>query len=543
MAFANVDIGNAPADGTGDPLRTAFSKINQNFANIATGLIPINAPVRTVAGRIGNVTLTSNDIIGGISRANVQAMVNAANTASRAYTDQAIQNIVNDAPALLDTLGEIAANLSTGSSVSTAILNSITNINANVTAANLTISSLVSNAAGQQNSINAIGTNLDVATTNITTLFSNAAGQSEAIVSLQSNAAIQAAILDLLTGNAVSQAQTLDFLTGNASIQSLELQTLVTNAAAQQDSLTTLTANAAAQTQELMSLLSNAASQTTAIDNINQELSLIANTSAATDANIGTLRLDLNQLSSNVDVVIGDVSTLTSNLSLVSGGLSSLNQTVGVIDANLGVQVNELSSINANVTAANLAITVLQNAGYITANTANVVSVNGQTGVVTLNIPAPYTDGNVAVYLSTYPGALNPSSVNSSGDVSVGGVLDVGSITERFTANAAPGTVTDLVWNQSGIYYLSNLTGNITANLQNFSAPSGTISSVTLWIIQGATPYVPTAININNASQTIYWQAGTTAPGGTANKQDLVSFTILNNSGTYNVLGQLSSFG
>lgn len=35
--FANVNIGSTAGDGQGDPLRLAFTKINQNFANISTG--------------------------------------------------------------------------------------------------------------------------------------------------------------------------------------------------------------------------------------------------------------------------------------------------------------------------------------------------------------------------------------------------------------------------------------------------------------------------------------------------------------------------
>ena len=38
MAFANVNLGSRPDDGTGDPLRVAFGKINQNFANISANL-------------------------------------------------------------------------------------------------------------------------------------------------------------------------------------------------------------------------------------------------------------------------------------------------------------------------------------------------------------------------------------------------------------------------------------------------------------------------------------------------------------------------
>jgi hypothetical protein len=36
MAYANILIGDLPNDGTGDPLRVAFGKINNNFANLQT---------------------------------------------------------------------------------------------------------------------------------------------------------------------------------------------------------------------------------------------------------------------------------------------------------------------------------------------------------------------------------------------------------------------------------------------------------------------------------------------------------------------------
>jgi hypothetical protein len=72
MNFANINVGNQPADGTGDPLRTAFIKVNNNFANIANGNLTVNAPVMSVAGRIGNIVLSINDISGGVTSANIQ---------------------------------------------------------------------------------------------------------------------------------------------------------------------------------------------------------------------------------------------------------------------------------------------------------------------------------------------------------------------------------------------------------------------------------------------------------------------------------------
>jgi hypothetical protein len=71
MSFANVFVGNVAGDGSGDPLRLAFSKINQNFANIAAGQVTVNAPVLSVAGRTGNVVLTVNDILGAFNSSNI----------------------------------------------------------------------------------------------------------------------------------------------------------------------------------------------------------------------------------------------------------------------------------------------------------------------------------------------------------------------------------------------------------------------------------------------------------------------------------------
>ena len=62
--FANVYIGSAPNDGTGDPIRNAFDKINHNFSNIAGGGA---GAVTSVAGRTGDIVLAVNDVLGAAS--------------------------------------------------------------------------------------------------------------------------------------------------------------------------------------------------------------------------------------------------------------------------------------------------------------------------------------------------------------------------------------------------------------------------------------------------------------------------------------------
>lgn len=98
--FANVYVGAAANDFTGDPIRNAFQKINLNFANIQSGNanITISAPVQSVAGRTGAILLTVNDVNGAASVAYINQVASAANAyvngvaASIGSTDVAVLN-------------------------------------------------------------------------------------------------------------------------------------------------------------------------------------------------------------------------------------------------------------------------------------------------------------------------------------------------------------------------------------------------------------------------------------------------------------------
>ncbi len=111
-----------------------------------------------VFGTDGNLNLPVN---GTINYANGTGILNSL--ASVSYVDTKISDLVDNAPELLNTLGEIAANLAVEANAVGAILNSITNTNANVTAANVNISALQSNAASQQTSIDTLLSRVDQA--------------------------------------------------------------------------------------------------------------------------------------------------------------------------------------------------------------------------------------------------------------------------------------------------------------------------------------------------------------------------------------------
>jgi hypothetical protein len=65
---------------------------------------------------------------------------------------------------------------------------------------------------------------------------------------------------------------------------------------------------------------------------------------------------------------------------------------------------------------------------------------------------------------------------------------------------------------------------------------------VTLIVTQGATAYIPNAVQIDGAAQTINWSGGV-APTPAANKRDVFTFALIRSSSAWTVLGNYSSFG
>jgi hypothetical protein len=131
---------------------------------------------------------------------------------------------------------------------------------------------------------------------------------------------------------------------------------------------------------------------------------------------------------------------------------------------------------------------------------------------------------------------------NGTGTVTINGGLRIEEGTqERFSSlTSATGTVTHDCSNGT-IFYHTSISADFTANFTNLQLDSSYATAITLVLVQGGTAYIPNAVQIGGVGQTINWQ-GNAEPTGTTNRIDAVSFTILNNSGTYTVLGQLTDF-
>jgi len=107
--------------------------------------------------------------------------------------------------------------------------------------------------------------------------------------------------------------------------------------------------------------------------------------------------------------------------------------------------------------------------------------------------------------------------------------------------SGATGTVTHNTA-AGAIFLHTSPSANFTANFTSVDATNSRAAVATLIITQGATPYVPTAVQVNGSAATVTW-LNNTPPAGNANKTDVVSFSLFRTAGAWTVLGQSAVYG
>ena len=115
-------------------------------------------------------------------------------------------------------------------------------------------------------------------------------------------------------------------------------------------------------------------------------------------------------------------------------------------------------------------------------------------------------------------------------------------VEEKFaTLTGATGTVTHDC-TLGNVFYHTGCTANFTANFTNINLTQEYSKDIVVIVNQGSTAYMPTAVQIGGNAQSIHWN-GNSAPTGTADGVDIVTFTILNDGGTYVVIGKSTPHG
>ncbi len=109
------------------------------------------------------------------------------------------------------------------------------------------------------------------------------------------------------------------------------------------------------------------------------------------------------------------------------------------------------------------------------------------------------------------------------------------------TKTGATGTVTHDISTGSTFYHTS-IAANFTANFTNVPTTAGRVTTIVLVLVQGSTPYYPSAVQIAGSAQTVKW-LGALTPQPVANRTELATFALLRIGSTWTVFGQLTSFG
>jgi hypothetical protein len=197
-------------------------------------------------------------------------------------------------------------------------------------------------------------------------------------------------------------------------------------------------------------------------------------------------------------------------------------------------QVWNLSNLPSNFTAN---FTNVPNTTTLGATVSGTAATGGAAGTYTgLTQKSTNSSGTSATFTIVKTGV----STNYSGNVTI-------TVVNGGSGYALTNTITISGASLGGVDGINDLTFNLTGILFNGVILSAAVSqnrsySMSLILNQGATAYIPSAVNVNGNSVTLNWAGGVT-PSGRANKIDVISLNIYNISGTFTCLGQLSSYG
>ena len=494
MSFSNVNIGTTAGDHSGDPLRTAFNKINQNFSQISLTGSNLVAGVYSVNNRNGNVVLTVNDIPGAVTAGNVSTIVqsNLTNYATLSALANTIPNVTAIGTQITTAIS--AEDLPSIRSQVTALQASIYYRDVDVDAlqlGNILLTSKID--AGNAASISAnaaMKSYVDYQNTVVTTAWTaNAAAQAASIATLTSNAATQTGQITSVN-NDIAALTSLVYTYPTISTDSANAVITTANTAMKgyvDTQLSTLTNGASAALDTLLeigSALGNNANfsgvMVTWLGNV--ESKITGSNAAIVTANTALKSYTDTQITTTQSWVTGaNAAIVTANTALKSYVDTQDSAITTAWTANAGAQASSIATLTANTGAQSDAIALKAPiAGpSFTGNvgiSGNIVGGNISTGgaiTTSANIIGNYFLGNGALLTgvitsatSINSGTSNVSVISSGGPVTVG----VGG-----TSNVAVFANTGLT-----VTGVINSTGNVTGgNVIVNGSGTPTVSSAT----------------------------------------------------------------
>ena len=126
--------------------------------------------------------------------------------------------------------------------------------------------------------------------------------------------------------------------------------------------------------------------------------------------------------------------------------------------------------------------------------------------------------------------------------VTVTGTLDIQEVRESINDVTLSSNAGTFDWSTGNVFFIGTApSGAMTFNFTNVPTDNGKIMSITVFVTQGSTGYIPSTININGSSATLRWVNGANpVPTSSAGKIDIFSFSLIRRSSTWTVLGSSS---
>ena len=175
----------------------------------------------------------------------------------------------------------------------------------------------------------------------------------------------------------------------------------------------------------------------------------------------------------------------------------------------------------------------------------------GATGVTGNTGPAgatftvsPTTAGNIVYANGTSTSAASTANVSfnaANNRLDVTSALSIQEVQELVVA-AVPTTPYTLDWLSGAIHYLTTIPSNLTVNITNLPTTANRNYVVSIYLVQGATPYFVNVLQIAGSATTIRWSGGS-APTATASRVEVQTFSLYYSGSAWTALSQLSSFG
>lgn len=235
-------------------------------------------------------------------------------------------------------------------------------------------------------------------------------------------------------------------------------------------------------------------------------------------------------------------------------GLTNLNAgnfSAGTVPVSRGgTGSTEPSTGTGGVVLANSA--VLANSTFTGTVIAGAIATGSITALAYNGSGAGLTDLNAANFtaglLSIARGGTGSSSATGSGSLvldtspSLSGTVTIGQTAERIELKTGATGIVPHDYASSAIFHHSSMVASFTCNLTNVPTTTSRTITIALILVQGATPRMPSALQIDGVAQPILWANGIT-PTGTASKTDVCTFSLIRANSAWIALGQNQFYG